>query len=438
MTLDLRRQGSVEEDMVFFAMPYEDKELPNGRTENFDDLYEGHFEDWIRNWELRAERADKVPGTTESAMDVAWSGIDRAGIVVADLSVPSTSVAMELAWALCLRKRLVVIAHKGAQVPSNALGQFRVVWYEWSVRGLFELRKSLRAEIEALRRQPRAPEMDLRPYTPEDRQRARARVEEVSEDHIRVRDLRNPRRIAEMHKRDIGYHETIPDHMSQRFHVGRDYPGFFVYRDNVLVFTQQEGEDPWDGWERTYQRGAVFTARVYQVNNAGVWVELPGGGRSRMRAHEAAGLKENDEVQVAIRWIDRMRQRIEIGAANPPAGTSVAAPAVALPALSLDDYPRPGERQGATVAVVNESFVLVRLDDHPEVPTLALLHARRMLPALREELEAGRLAEGRRVLVDVEEVGPSRTKPGRVDIRVREVEGELPPEGGSVAEVPAW
>lgn len=88
MTLDLRRRGSVEEDMVFFAMPYDEKELPNGRVENFDDLYEGHFEDWIRNWELRAERADKAPGTTESAMDVAWSGIDRAGFVVADLSVP--------------------------------------------------------------------------------------------------------------------------------------------------------------------------------------------------------------------------------------------------------------------------------------------------------------------------------------------------------------
>ncbi|MFI8454535.1 hypothetical protein [Kitasatospora sp. NPDC085464] len=433
MTLDLRRQGSVEEDMVFFAMPYGDKELPNGNTENFDDLYEGHFEDWIRNWDLRAERADKVAGTTESAMDVAWSGIDRAGIVVADLSVPSTSVAMELAWALCLRKRLVVIAHKGALVPSNALGQFRVVWYEWSVRGLFELRTSLQSEIEALRRQRREPEMDLRPYMPEDRQRARAKVEEAGEDHIRVRDVRNPRRIAEMHKRDVGYHETIPDQMSQRYHVGRDIPGFFVYRDNVLVFTQQEGEDPWDTWERTYQRGSVFTARVHLVNNAGVWVELPGGGRSRLRQHEAVGLKENDEVPVVIRWVDRVRQRIEIGAANQPATAAVPGPAP-----SLDDYPRPGERQGATVAVVNESFVLVRLDDHPELPTLALLHARRMSPSLREDLEAGRVTEGRRVVVDVEEVGPSRTKPGRTDIRVREVESELPPESGTVAEAAAW
>ncbi|MEW1640325.1 hypothetical protein AB0469_40520 [Streptomyces sp. NPDC093801] len=427
MTLDLLRRGAVEEDLVFFAMPYEDKELPNGRIENFDDLYEGHFEDWIRNWNLRAERADKVAGTTESALDVAWSGIDRAGIVVVDLSVPSTSVAMELAWAMCLRKRLVVIAHKGALVPSNVQGQFRVVWYEWTIRGLAELRTSLRAEIEALRQHRREPEMDLRPYTPEDRLRATAKVEEVFEDHIRVRDLHNPRRCAEMYKTDMSYRDVIPEHMSQKFRIGKPIPGFFVYRDNSLVFTQQEGTDPWDEWEQTYQRGRTFTARVYEVNSAGVWVELSGGGRSRMPSHQAAGLKEHDEVPVVIKWVDRARQKIDIALTNQLAG--VPAPATPpMPPPSMDGYPSVGERQGATVMVPNDGFVLVRLDDYPDLPTLALLHARKMSQPLREELDAGHLQEGRRVLVCIEEVGPSRKNPGRIDIRVREIEGELPPE----------
>ncbi|MDX3078581.1 hypothetical protein [Streptomyces sp. MI02-7b] len=424
MTLDLRRQGAVEEDMVFFAMPYEDKELPNGRTENFDVLYEGHFEDWIKTWGLRAERADKVPGTTESAMDVAWAGIDRAGIVVADLSVPSTSVAMELAWALCLKKRLVVIAHEGAQVPSNALGQFRVVRWEWTFRGLAELRTRLRTEIEDLRQQRREPEMDLRPYTPEDRLRAKVRVEEVFEDHIRVRDLRNPRRSAEMYKGDMSYRDVIPDDLSQRFHVGREISGFFVYRDNNLVFTQQEGEDPWDEWERTYQRGRSLTATVYEVNGKGVWVELAGGGRSRVRNHEAAGLKEHDEVTVIIRWIDRARQRIDIALANQQATlTPTLLASVATP--SMDGYPQVGERHGATIVIRDRSFALVRLDDYPNLPTLALLHAQKMSPSLREELDDGRLEEGRRVLVNIEEVCPSRNKPGRIDVKVREIEGEL-------------
>ncbi|MFE7524367.1 hypothetical protein ACFU7Y_01410 [Kitasatospora sp. NPDC057542] len=437
MTLDLRRQGSVEEDMVFFAMPYDEKPLPDGRLENFDDLYQGYFAEWAEKWDMRAERADKVPGTTESALDVAWSGIDRAGIVVVDLSVPSTSVAMELAWALCLRKRVVVIAHKGAEVPTNVRGQFRVVWYVWNTRGLMDLKDSLQTEVEALRRQRRVPEMDLRPYTPEDRQRARARVEEVCEDHIRVRDVRNPRRIAEMHKRDVSYQMDIPDHMSTRFFVGREVDGFFVYRDNTLVFTQQEGEDPWDEWERTYQRSARFTARVYELNNKGVWVELPGGGRSRLREHEATGLKQNDEVPVVIRRVDRMRQRIEIAAAHPQPAV-ISAPVVPPQAPSMDEYPRVGDRQGATVVRPFESYLLVRLDGYPDLPTLALLHARRMSPLLRGELEAGRLTEGRRVLVVVDDVRPSRSKPGLFDIRVSEVEGELASEGGTVAEVPAW
>ncbi|MCK1820422.1 hypothetical protein MTQ10_12560 [Streptomyces sp. XM83C] len=436
MTLDLRRRGAIEEDLVFFAMPYEEKELPNGRVENFDDLYEGHFEFWMKSWELRAERADKVPGTTESALDVAWSGIDRAGIVVVDLSVPSTSVAMELAWAMCLRKRLIVIAHRGAVVPSNALGQFRVVWYEWSVRGLADLRTSLRAEIDALRQQRREPEMDLRPYMPEDRLRATVKIEEVHEEYIRVRDLNHPRRCAEMYKSDMSYREAIPDHMSQRFHVGRTIPGFFVYRDNALVFTQQEGPDPWDDWERTYLRGQTLTARVYDVNQGGVWVELEGGGRSRVPTHQAAGLKTGDELSVVIKWLDRGRQKIDISLADESA-TVPAQAAAPVPPPALDDYPKAGERQGATVIVPSDSFVLVRLDDYPELPTLALLHARRMSASLRDDLEAGRVTEGRRVLVDVEEVGPSRSRPGRIDIKVREIEGELPPQTEAAQDVSA-
>jgi hypothetical protein len=265
--------------------------------------------------------------------------------------------------------------------------------------------------------------------------RAKAKVEEISEDHIRVRDLRNPRRIAEMHKQDVSYREVIPDHMSQRFFVGKEVSGFFVHRDNTLIFTQQEGEDPWDEWEQTYQRGSTSTARVYEVNKAGVWVELPGGGRSRVRDHEAAGLKEQDEVLVVIRWVDRARQRIDIALANPP--TDAPAPTAPMPTLSMDGYPQVGERQGATVSVPNAGFVLVKLDGYPDLPTLALLHARRMSQSLREELEASQIKEGRRLWVDVEEVAPSRNKPGRIDVKVREVEGELPPEAGDVEEVPA-
>ncbi|MFE0630871.1 hypothetical protein ACFW3D_28415 [Streptomyces sp. NPDC058864] len=364
MTLELRRQGLVEDDLVFFAMPYELKQLPDGRTENFDVLYEGHFKDWLSNWGLRAERADRVCGTTESVLGVSWSGIDRAGIVVADLSVPSTSVAMELAWALCLKKRLVVIAHEGAEVPTNVRGQLRVVRWEWSFKGLADLRTRLHAELHDVRWQRREPEMDLRPCAPASLW-ATASTEEILQGGTRVRDLCDMRRSAEHHASDKGSPNLVPLGTSHGL-AGTGTFGSFFYQDNVLVLTQQKDTDPWDVWERTYQRGSSFTATVCEINSKGVWVALPGGGHSRVRDDEAEGLQEHDEVPVVIRCVDRARRRIDIACASRSAASATATPF----RPRRDSSPRADTPTlQSTTAQERSSLHVVRLSPAGAVPT---------------------------------------------------------------------
>ena len=114
LTEMLTRGPAVDDELVFFAMPYGKRTLPNGEDADFDVLYERYFAEAVRSMGLTPERADCMPGTMESPLSAAWNGVDRAGVVVIDLSLPSTSVSMELGWAMALHKRAIVIHHEGA------------------------------------------------------------------------------------------------------------------------------------------------------------------------------------------------------------------------------------------------------------------------------------------------------------------------------------
>lgn len=66
---------------------------------------------------------------------------------------------MELGWAMCLRKRMILIHHEGAEVPTNIVGQVRAIKYRCDMTGLPDLQDALRSAIEKARQQS-TPEMD--------------------------------------------------------------------------------------------------------------------------------------------------------------------------------------------------------------------------------------------------------------------------------------
>ncbi|GED83735.1 S1 RNA-binding domain-containing protein [Streptomyces sp. 6-11-2] len=413
-----RREQAADEDLVFFAMPYGRKTMPDGYEQNFDVLYRDYFAEAVKLMGLKPDRADKIPGTTESPLQAAWDGIDRAGVVVVDLSATSTSVAMELGWAMCLHKRLVVLHYEGAEVPTNIQGQIRAITYRCDMSGLPEMSRAIRAAIEEVRK-PGSPEMDLRPRTGLRDVDAVAEVVWATADRIFVRDVQNELRTGEMRRTDVNYGDTVPEDMAKRYHQGSKISGTFVTDENGTRFSQRYGQvNPWPRLQAEYARGQVTTARVSDLNRGGCFVELASGGKSRIPTHQAnaAGLLLGSEVQVRVLHVDPVRQRIDVALAH-HAVASAAPP-------SMDAYPRTGERLAATVrtVVAEHGFVLVELDGYPGMAKPALLHVSEMAPATRDGVEAGSVVHGERVFVEVIEVRPSRRDPGLLDVRVREVD----------------
>ncbi|ACY97019.1 RNA binding S1 domain protein [Thermomonospora curvata DSM 43183] len=442
LTEMLTRSPSVDDELVFFAMPYGKRTLPNGAEVDFDVLYQQYFAVTVRLMGLRPERADCIPGTMESPLSAAWNGVDRAGTVVIDLSLPSTSVAMELGWAMCLHKRAVVIHHEGAELPTNIVGQVRAIKYRCDMGGLPELQEALRLAIEDARKRG-MPEMDLRPRTGVRDVEAIAEVVLTATDHIFVRDIQNELRTGVMRRTDMDYLETLPDDMSKRFRIGARLNGVFVTDENGTRFSQRHGKtNPWPALEAKYRRGTLVRAEVVQINRGGYFVALQDGGKSRIPTHmaEAAGLEQGSEVLVRVLRVDPVRQRIDVVLADhaptadrrpgqaPVSGTPGARPGPVLP--------RQGERCTGTVTrpFRERGFVLVTLDGWTELGQPAILHIFQMTPRTRERFSAGELDKGDRLHVEVVSAAPSARDPERAEIRLREVPAEAEPAAEEGAE----
>lgn len=60
-------------------MPYGERNLTNGVMAGFDVLYEKYFAEAVRSLDLTPERADRIPGTTESPLSP--HGMASTGLV---------------------------------------------------------------------------------------------------------------------------------------------------------------------------------------------------------------------------------------------------------------------------------------------------------------------------------------------------------------------
>ncbi|GAA2285932.1 hypothetical protein GCM10010415_65250 [Streptomyces atrovirens] len=438
LTEMLTRGPAVDDELVFFAMPYGKRTLPNGEDADFDVLYERYFAEAVRSMGLTPERADCMPGTMESPLSAAWNGVDRAGVVVIDLSLPSTSVSMELGWAMALHKRAIVIHHEGAALPTNIVGQVRAIKYRCDMTGLPDMQAALRLAIEEARRQS-TPEMDLRPRTGVRDVEAIAEVVWTAADHIYVRDVQNELRTGVMRRSDMDYLEALPDDMTKRFREHGRVRGVFVTDENGTRFSQRHGKtNPWPSFEMSYRRGALVRAKVVQINRGGCFVELQEGGKSRlsMAAAEAAGLDRGSEVRVRVLSVDPVRQRIEVTLADHRRDVPDGAPlndAERKPAVAL---PRSGEQYQGTVtsSVCERGFMLVALDGWSKMGQSAILHISRMTAQLRERFEAGAVAKGDRLRVEVLSAALSPRDPERAEVRLREVPADAWTAAGTAPE----
>ncbi|WP_158726319.1 hypothetical protein [Streptomyces sp. NRRL S-1831] len=423
--MKLRRESGrpVDDDLVFFLMPYGKKPAPDGQDFDFDVVYQ-ELAEVVAGLGMQHERADGNEGTAMGPLEAAWDGVDRAGVVVVDLSVPSTSVAMELGWAMCLHKRMVVIMYEGADVPTNIVGRLRPIQYSRELEKLRKLRTELRAGIEAAR-QSREPEMDLQERSATSGAfEATARVEIAYPDRIFVRDVQDPLRSAEMRKEDVSYWDMIPEDMSasKSYRQGAYINGFFVIEQGRVTFSQRYREvNPWPRLVATYQPRQICTARVTGVRS-GAFIELrPEGGKSFIPPYQAraAGLAEGDEIQVRIVKVDPQQRRIDVDLAEAPKASPTEPP--------VGEYPVEGDHLTGKVFDTNveRGFVRVRLDGYSR---LGLLHYSKMSPLFWDAVRSGVVTSGFEVQVKVSQISPSRKRVAQWDIALEQVAEHPEPE----------
>ncbi len=430
----LHRTEYPNDEIVFFAMPYGRKPVSDGSEADFNDLYNTVYAPAVRSLGRTPERADEVYGTTQGVLEATWRAIQRAGVVVVDFTTRSPDVALEFGWAMCLHKRMIVLAENLEHVPTDVRGQLRPIRYSFDWAGISKMREELTEQLRQVLQEPAA-EMTLKPL--EGAEPGRAVVEKVDRESIIVRDVRT-RRVAEMHKTDVDYRSEVPSDMTKRFREGMELDGTFITEpDGRTRFTQRAGQrNPWPDLQAAYPPGRVFSSRVVKVTTAGgafVAVAHEVNGYIPPAEAHAAGLQVGQAVEVVVLSLDPERQRISLTLANRPAASRAPAP--------TGSYPQVGERLDGTVTRVEPErdgrggYLLVRLDDWPRLPRPAILHCSAMTPLLREAVNAGLVENGHQLTVEVIDVDPVRCRVQVRDVAVAAApEPTAPPADGADSE----
>jgi hypothetical protein len=95
------------------------------------DYYEKAYKPAIEKAGLKAVRADAEIFGTGKIMDQIWSGINKARVLVAELTNRNPNVFYELGLAHALRKPVVLVSSNEGDVPFD-LQHIRVIYYDMS------------------------------------------------------------------------------------------------------------------------------------------------------------------------------------------------------------------------------------------------------------------------------------------------------------------
>lgn len=131
----------VENDLCFIVMPFGSEEL--------NVVYEDYVKPTLEEvCGLRCERGDDVFGSNV-IMDDIRNSIDKAGLIVADLTGRNANVFYEVGIAHTLNRQVLLLAQSIDDVPFD-LRHRRVLLYEYSPRGCKKLEKDIKAHIQAI------------------------------------------------------------------------------------------------------------------------------------------------------------------------------------------------------------------------------------------------------------------------------------------------
>lgn len=129
---------SLDPNLCFVLMPFASHLRP---------IYEDHVKPVVQSERLSCVRADEIVGSKPITLDI-WEKINRARVVIADLTGTNANVFYELGLAHALGKDVILMTQAVSDVPFD-LRAIRCIVYEYTPRGMKELEAGLRAAIRA-------------------------------------------------------------------------------------------------------------------------------------------------------------------------------------------------------------------------------------------------------------------------------------------------
>lgn len=117
-------------------------------SEPYDQVYSEVVRRVCDNFNLQTIRADEIYGPGLIISDVV-DQIQRAQVIIADITPVNANVYFEVGYALALNKPIILLAKKGTELPFD-VKPFRVLFYEDSIGGKPKVEEGLARHLRAI------------------------------------------------------------------------------------------------------------------------------------------------------------------------------------------------------------------------------------------------------------------------------------------------
>ncbi len=114
-------------------------------------VYEHGIKPQVELMGYECKRADEVYSTQGILADI-WDSIQKAELIIADLTGRNPNVMYELGLCHTLWKHVILISQNKDDVPFD-LRQWRVIWYDFTFAGAARLKEELGRAMEALKQE---------------------------------------------------------------------------------------------------------------------------------------------------------------------------------------------------------------------------------------------------------------------------------------------
>ncbi|MFI7002072.1 hypothetical protein [Nocardia sp. NPDC050175] len=398
----IERTHQPEKDLVVIAMPPGVQQLgPRGSDFDFDKVY-AILARTIEAMGLRAERLDDVYGPTGKT-ELTSRTIQRAAIVVFDLTLKNHTVTMQLGMSLVFGKKVIVISQDLDDVPPDFRGH-RVLVYSMMYEDVQALKKSLTEQITATMAEesqekglyplPSPGRVDIMPAT----------VMQVAKDFVLVRldDPSKPPLV--MTSMDVDYTRKIAD-MSRWFKVGDRVDGAFVVDtvNGTAKYTRLAGqEDPWLVLKNEFAVGTVFTGTVTKViDNLGPFVAVKHGVEGLLPEKTLSGPvpPAGSRVEVRVANLDVVNRKVGLRLNRVLTSVANTAAPKAQPLVGVRGYGR--VERCVPLVDGRGGFILLSIEGRQRP---AMLLCKDMSEDLRGDLADGQVDVGEEIYVEVIEV----------------------------------